>query len=102
MSADNWAKCPRCYKRGLDHIDELQEEVDSIYGQVTIEEFDAARERLEQAKMLLEDSDATFREDYEFWGAEDGVVHVDYLGQCAKCGLKIKFNEEHPILGIED
>ena len=28
----------------------------------------------------------TFREDYEFYGADEGTVTVDYSGSCQKCG----------------
>lgn len=57
------------------------------YGKVPVEEFDAARERLVDPSA---DDFHTFREDYEFWGAEDGEVHALYKGRCTVCSLATK------------
>jgi hypothetical protein len=35
-----------------------------------------------------------FREDYEFWGAKDGVVKWSYSGHCGECGLGVDFQGE--------
>ena len=34
----------------------------------------------------------TFREDYELYH-EDGVIHLDYGGGCAKCGLQVSWKD---------
>lgn len=57
------------------------------YGKVPVEEFDAAREALVDP---TRDNFHTFREDYEFWGAEDGEVHGQYKGRCTVCGLEAR------------
>jgi hypothetical protein len=54
------------------------------YGVVPPEEFDAAREALEPVD---EEVYRTFREDYEFSGAETGEVTAFYGGECSSCGL---------------
>lgn len=43
------------------------------------------------------DCNYRFREDYEFYGIEDGVVKVTYSGHCQECGAGVKFSHEHPI-----
>lgn len=77
-------------------------EVDEAYGKVPIEEFDRKRASLAKAQELLAGDDIfrTFREDYEFHGAEDGAVSVVYKGSCTKCGLKMDIKEVHPIPGL--
>ena len=41
-----------------------------------------------------DDEDETFREDYEFYGAETGTLHISYSGHCSvptcKAGLNFK------------
>jgi hypothetical protein len=39
----------------------------------------------------------TFREDYEIYGAQDGVVKVSYSGHCSRCGSGLDFKAEYPI-----
>jgi hypothetical protein len=56
----------------------------ATYGQVPVEEFDAARAALQT---VSEDACCTLREDYEFYGAEEGEVHAVYKCYCAMCGL---------------
>lgn len=102
MSADNWARCPKCLKEGEASFAKQQIEVDEAYGKVSIEEFDRQRAELAKAQEFLDEDDTfrTFREDYEFSGAEEGVVTASYKGQCTKCGLSLKFEEKHPIPGL--
>lgn len=100
MSADNWDRCPRCYGLKAKLLEEKQKLVDASYGVLTVEEFDKARADLVKERVDLEDSYVTFREDYEIFGAETGVVTVSYKGQCTKCGLSLKFQEDHPIPGV--
>jgi hypothetical protein len=44
----------------------------------------------------------TFREDYQIYGADEGTVHVGYSGSCEKCGLRIDFDHEHEIPGVNE
>jgi hypothetical protein len=95
MSADNWAQCPRCLKRHEAAIAEAEAAVAASYGKVSVEEFDLARQRVESKKAeRLEDN---FREDYEIYGAEEGVVTVTYGGKCTVCDLSLTFKHEHPL-----
>lgn len=102
MSADNWTNCPRCLKEAEEAFQNHQRQVDGLYGKVPVEEFDKAR------AALIEDDEAlcsptaflTFREDYKFFGAEDGVVTVRYKGECTKCKTKLEFREDHQIPGV--
>lgn len=88
MSADNWAICPRCVAGAQAECVAEQDRVMATYGTVPIAEFDAAR-----AALLSFDPEKyrTFREDYEFYGAEEGEVCADYSGHCSKCGLGVDF-----------
>lgn len=101
MSADNWAHCPKCAAVAVAMFAAREAEIEAMYGSVTIEQFDAAREALTKYRAEFDRRNETFREDYEIYGAENGVIIVDYSGQCTKCGLELHFKEEHPIPGAK-
>jgi len=84
MSADNWTVCPRCFDNAQREADEAKVEVMGLYGTIPVEEFDARRKALVEPNAA---DFATFREDYEFYGASEGEVQASYSGGCGKCGL---------------
>jgi hypothetical protein len=93
MSADNWEICPRCLFRARREAQDAYDKVMATYGQVPLDEFDAARAELKP----VEDEDyRTLREDYEFYGADEGTVRADYRCGCTVCGLSgsLKASEE--------
>lgn len=100
MSADNWANCPRCIKLDQDEISEMRQNILDQYGKITVEAYEYLLNEYHAATKNLEykQSDyskySTFREDYEFYGAETGTLEISYSGQCTKCGLKLQFKEE--------
>lgn len=78
----------------------MEAEVTAAYGKVPVDEFDALRDAYAEKERLYvnpEDHNEfrTFREDYEFYGADEGVVHVRYGGQCTKCGTGTTINQDH-------
>lgn len=97
MSASNWARCPRCTKAGREALAQRNAAVQASYGTVPVEEFDEARRQHAQAVAEFERRDSTFREDYEIFGAEDGVITVEYSGGCRECGLHLSFINKHVI-----
>lgn len=97
MGADNWAQCPRCATRRIQHVEAETARVQGLYGKVPVEEFDRERSRLADTKATLDTQCHTFREDYEVYGAGEGVVTVEYHGCCSGCGLTFAFRDEHPI-----
>ena len=84
MSADNWTACPKCDLAHARKVADEEKRVADLYGTVPVDEFDAARHAL--AAMRAEKREWTFREDYEFYGAEDGLVVWSYKGRCNVCG----------------
>lgn len=98
MSASNWTTCPRCTLRRARELEAMRTEVAAKYGQVSVELFDAMRARLAAAENA--EPATTLREDYEFYGAEDGVVIADYSCSCSDCGLRGKFNYRYEIPGL--
>lgn len=84
MSADNWAVCPRCLHEAERAAAEARDVVMALYGTIPVAEFDAKRAALEDVDPEVY---TTFREDYEFHGAEDGEVVASYSGTCTTCGL---------------
>src|SRR5258708_6440644 len=96
MSADNWANCPRCAYINLNEIQKLEEYVKDSYGKVNLEDYELLVEQLADVKheKAQKIGSATFREDYEFYGAETGTLQISYRGQCTKCGLSHKIHEE--------
>lgn len=97
MSADNWAKCPRCTTVATAKFEAREAAIQATYGVAPVDEFDAARRTLANDRAAFEHSAPTFREDYEIYGAETGVVTVSYGGSCTECGLELSFTEQHPI-----
>jgi hypothetical protein len=97
MSADNWAQCPRCTSAGTAKLQAREAAIQASYGVVPVADFDDARRALEADKAAFERRAPTFREDYEIYGADTGVVKVGYSGSCGECGLQLDFTEEHPI-----
>lgn len=59
----------------------------ALYGSLPVEEFDAKRVAL---KTPEPEDFRTLREDYEFYGAEEGEVQADYSGSCSACGLGVE------------
>lgn len=85
MSASNWAICPQCLAKAQEEHDKAAAEVYAQYGKVPPEEFDQLRADL---KAPDPEDFRTFREDYEFYGADEGEVHARYSGGCTKCTLR--------------
>lgn len=100
MSASSWARCPRCAAAGLKALAERAAAVQASYGTVPVDEFDEARRQHAEAVTEFERRRNTFREDYEVYGAEDGVITVEYSGRCSECGLSLKFTDKRPIPGV--
>lgn len=91
MSADNWAVCPCCLHNTKLDLAERKEEVRKKYGKVSIEEWDKISGVLYHE--VDEEAVRTFREDYDFWGAETGLLMISYRGECTKCGLKFEHED---------
>lgn len=86
MSADNWAACPKCIAVAKGAADVKHAEVYAQYGKVSPEEFDRLRETL---SAVDPEDFRTFREDYEFYGADEGELQVSYSGGCTECDLRV-------------
>jgi hypothetical protein len=103
VSANNWTTCYACQTRRADADDERIAEqrklIEDAYGQVSQEEYDSLRGRVEAAIAEIKAAPLgrTFREDYEIYGAETGVVTVSYGGSCTVCGYGTSFEDQHPI-----
>ena len=95
MSASNWTVCPRCTKLRGPALEALRTELAAAYGQVPIAEFNELRARLTREENAIPAS--TLREDYEFYGAEDGTVIAEYACSCTKCGLESDFTHRHEL-----
>lgn len=91
MSADNWTTCPRCFDAAKTAAEAEREQVMALYGILSVEEFDRERAAL---KTPTASEFQTFREDYEFWGSDDGVLRVSYSGRCTNCDLSVTLTDE--------
>jgi hypothetical protein len=98
MTADNYALCPGCESRSQASAIALRKAAEEAYGKVSASEYIRMLEDI--ASAVDAQAGYTFREDYEVYVAEDGVVRVDYRGGCSKCGLELKFKHEVPIPGL--
>lgn len=100
MSASNWAVCPACKEHRRARAAAAHQVAAEAYGTLPIEQFDRLRAEAEHAAARVEedsDSTRTFREDYEFYGADTGTVHASYRGSCITCGLSLSFQHEHVL-----
>lgn len=105
MSADNWANCKACIDNANREIEEVrreyQEQLDSSYGEIPLDEYQLLQAEAAQAIRDATSRSAvplgTFREDYEFYGAEDGEVTACYSGRCTTCGYGVSFKHTVPI-----
>lgn len=95
MSASNWTVCPRCAKRHEAALQVMRDDVNAKYGRVPVAEFDELRRQLFEAESTK--LPETLREDYEIYGAADGVVTADYSNSCQKCGLETTFTYRHEM-----
>ena len=95
MSASNWAVCPRCVKILDEKLEAQRAQVEASYGVVPVEQFEQARKHL--AKAEAAEPPRTLREDYEIYGARDGVVIVEYGCSCTACGLSTEFTYRHGL-----
>jgi hypothetical protein len=96
MSADSWAMCPRCTNNDEQEIPAMERKLHESYGKVSFEEYEQMQTTIDECRYERDNNPrrATFREDYEFYGAETGTLQISYSGQCTVCGLKLKFQEE--------
>jgi hypothetical protein len=99
MSADNWAKCPRCQSKHKEAIEDLSKRAREAYGKVSEEEY----LRLQKEARVITEEINTFdlREDYEIGMNIEGVFKVKYKASCSTCGYEWKFEHEERILSNE-
>ncbi len=98
MSADNWAICPRCVAEAEALTAVLLGKAEAAYGVVPAEEY---KQLFAEANVEVDEEDyRTFREDYEFYGAEDGTITASYSGHCQNCNLGVDFNHTHPFFPV--
>lgn len=95
MSADNWAVCPRCAEVREAAILAADAAVAKAYGAVPVEVWDEMRAAADA--LGATEPEQTFREDYEFYGVEDGVLQISYSGGCKECGLSHRFEHSESI-----
>lgn len=82
---------------------EAEAQLSTAYGHVSMEEYQVLQDRLQELHRQVEEGgEETLREDYEFYGAEEGWVCASYSGSCSVCGLALRFKHEEPFVGIED
>ena len=79
MSANNWAKCPRC-----------ADNIEYKYGKISLSEF---KKLLENEKSIGYE---TLREDYEI-GIYNGKFFISYLAHCNRCGFEFKYEYEEMV-----
>jgi hypothetical protein len=103
VSADSWTHCPKCRAgieaEGAAERKRIVDLLGSQYGKVDIDRYRELQAEAATAEAVVaarlwkfEGRDGqTFREDYEFHGAEDGEVCADYSGSCSTCGLSVSF-----------
>ena len=97
MSADGWQQCPQCSEEAEKKINELTNSIDEQYGRLDPESWLEFKRCTELDIDEIERSEQTWREQFEFFGAESGVLKVSYSAYCTVCKLKLEFKQEHPF-----
>lgn len=92
MGADNWALCPQCLSNAIRDQRVYEAALHSQYGKIPREEW---LTRLGALGSVDKEDFYTLREDYEFYGVEEGIVTADYSASCAVCGLYTQFTYRH-------
>ena len=100
MSADNYARCPRCQKALDGSVETLARRLADEYGKIPADEYADLQQRHAEAVVKAKNGSHTFREDYEIYGAEQGIVTVSYGGGCSECGLHLSFTDNREIPGV--
>jgi len=90
MSADGWAKCPRCMAHAEARRDLRLEALREAYGKVDIAEY----QRLQGEARELEEMGDTLREDFVQGVQENGMYGCDYHAQCQACDWEFSFRHE--------
>jgi hypothetical protein len=96
MSADNWAKCPKCQDILNKAFTSKTERIKNLYGKVSAEEYNLKVRAIEaEAETPIND---TLREDYVICINSDGEFHVNYGGSCEVCGFHFHYQHEEKVL----
>jgi hypothetical protein len=91
MSANNWARCPKCKEKEFSRRKKAEEKVKEFYGKISAEEYFEKLKSLE-SKKTAEYVKPTIREDYEI-GIDGDVFKIKYSGVCSECGFKFTFEK---------
>jgi hypothetical protein len=94
MSADGWDTCPRCENDSAEKIKELELALADAYGNIELEDWLAMKEETKANIQWLESQEETWRENYEFYGANTGTLSIRYGAYCTKCGLEFEYEED--------
>lgn len=97
MSADSWAKCPKCKPDETDLRAARMKEAEESYGRVPPEEYAKLLAHAEATRNPDEDNE-TLREDWEPYIDDKAVFHVDYRGECQRCGFLFVFSHKGSVL----
>ncbi len=81
MSADSWAKCPKCVSLKQKEIKEAWNVVENEYGKVSRSDYEEA---VNTSQQTFSNMRSTFREDYEVGISGEDFV-VSYRGYCTEC-----------------
>lgn len=97
MSADNWTRCPKCSQVQESAHSEALRNLEASYGKLPAAEY-AKRVRDLEEMVDIADLQVTLREDYEFYGIEDGVLNISYSALCTSCDWTFNHSQEIEVL----
>ena len=101
MSAANWAECPRCVAALDSAVAAAEEALLAADDANDLGAWKEAHDLVTAARLARADVKATFREDYEFYGAEEGEITASYSGECQTCGLAVNLREQRRFFDRE-
>lgn len=97
MSADNWATCPRCFKRAVDDQEARVRAAADAYGKVPAPEFMELFAKASEPPR----TEYTMREDYEVGVTCAGLFYVNYEAHCVEshggCGFEFAYKHEEQV-----
>lgn len=97
MAANNWTECPECKRRIKESISNFKDELEKLYGKISMSEYHAKLLELKHREIESNGTRETVREDYEI-GLVNGRLIIDYAAKCTALGCNFlktfKYNGE--------
>jgi DNA-directed RNA polymerase subunit RPC12/RpoP len=100
MSADNYARCPKCSFVSSKKRRSIDEELTKAYGKISEKEYIELRNQLlpQFDDGFRDDQETSLREDYRIEMDVNGEFSVSYLARCSKCDFSFEYEHTQSVV----